>query len=835
MTLRNEPEQSPYRVWVAAIARWRRWILVGSALLCVVAALSLTRLHLDIDVLNMLPEGTPAFDDFRTFVAQFGQLDELVVLLEAERPQTLERFADEFAARLQKLPTVKEVHSRIDDAALLDGILGRYLFNYLSAADYAELAERLTPEGIERQVTALREALNAPFDLAAARAMADDPLGLRRLAAAPMVSSYAQIGSGVRRGYFESADGRALLLFVRPKASAFDIAFSEKLMNEVRSAEAATRHETTVGDVQVFYTGSYAFALEDAATMRWDIGRYTVLALIGVLIVFYIGYRNLRILPFVTYPLAVTTLVTFALSLLLFSELNAVSISFAAILYGLSIDSGICFYTRLLQEKQRPGRDGAPGMQEAVRATLAGLGRANLAASSTTAAAFLVIGFSCLSAVRQLGVLTAVGMMITSLEFFTLYPALAFSLSERGVTPLEDLQTPRLGRLAELSVRHARIVALSAAGVGVLLLAAAPYVGLDVALNHLRPRNSEAARVQDEIEARFGSRNDTAAVLVRRADLEKALEDSELVAARLRVYRAEGLVSSLQSVSTVLPSARTQRARLKLFDQLPRTAAAADLRQALQRHGFVAERFAGFLQALTQPKHDLVRFGDPALAPLSVLIEHHIRRRSGEFLVATYFAPASVAALRTVAARLRRELAPGSVAVASRALLESELAVVLHRELAYFLVFSLLGNAVLLLIGFGSLRIALGILAPVVFAVVALFAAMALGGIPLDPVNLVVTPMIFGLAVDYGVYIAARSREQGSAAAAVRWEGRAVVVAGATTIVGYGFLGLSRYPPLASMGRLAGAGLFLCLVLSFILLPALLFFAMGDGAERRDG
>ena len=41
-----------------------------------------------------------------------------------------------------------------------------------------------------------------------------------------------------------------------------------------------------------------------------------------------------------------------------------------------------------------------------------GLGGANVVASTTTAAAFLVIGFSRLAGISQLGFLTAIGMMM---------------------------------------------------------------------------------------------------------------------------------------------------------------------------------------------------------------------------------------------------------------------------------------------------------------------------------------------------------------------------------------------------------------------------------------
>jgi predicted RND superfamily exporter protein len=811
-----------YATWVASIERHHRLIIAVSVLVCIVSAVSLTRLRLDIDVLGMLPQGRPAFDDFKSFVADFGELDELVMLIQGAPLEQLERFADELTSRLAPLDTVAAVHGRINMARIRDGILGRYLYNYLPEAEYAELRERLTAAGIERQVAIDRAILSAPFDLSSAGAVVQDPLGVRQLAGRAFAEAYGEVAPKLRGGYFTSADASALLILVRPKQSAFDIDFSERLMREVRQAEAETRRDFVAAQhaapstLHVAYTGSYVYALEDAATLSGDIRRYTTLALIGVLTIFYIGYRNLRILPFVTYPLVVTTLVTFALSLLLFDQLNAVSISFAAILYGLSIDSGIYFYTRLLQEgRQQDAR-------AAVTATLAGLGRANLAASATTAVGFFVIGFSCISAVRQLGILTGVGMLLTTVQFFTLFPALGFFAAQPHGGGASRLETRRLGLWARWASRHAAPVGVVAAVVGVGLLVLASRVSLDVTLTHLQPRESEANRVQKDIEARFGQQIASGAVLVRRDEVESALQDSETVAGQLARYKSEGALQSLQSVQALLPSARTQEARLKLYNELPRAQAAETLRSALQLHGFAPQPFAEFLAEFERPRAEVVRIDNPALAPLAFLIDHHLRWRQGEYTVATYLTPAADVSLGSIADRLHQDLGDLRFRVAGRGLLEDALAVVLHRELLFFFAVGLIGNLVLLVFSFGSMRTAVAILAPVVLVVIAIFAAMTAAGIPLDPINLIVTPLIFGIGVDYGVYIVARARQQAGVPQAIHSFGRAVVVAALTTIAGFGFLGLSRFPPLRTMGLLAGAGLFLCLVLSIILLPALL-------------
>ena len=112
-----------------------------------------------------------------------------------------------------------------------------------------------------------------------------------------------------------------------------------------------------------------------------------------------------------------------------------------------------------------------------------------------------------------------------------------------------------------------------------------------------------------------------------------------------------------------------------------------------------------------------------------------------------------------------------------------------------------------------------------------LFTGMWLAGVPVDPINLIVPPLLVGIGVDNGVYLIAAVRERGGLGPAVRVVGRAIAITSLTTIAGFGFLAFSTYPPLATMGRLMAIGLSLCLAGTFLLLPALLP-ARRDGAAR---
>jgi predicted RND superfamily exporter protein len=827
--------------WAALIERHHRAILIGSLLLGALAALSLTRLRLDVDVLSMLPRGTPAFDDFKTFIAEFGQLDELVILVDGPAADRV-RFADALSERLAALPEMARVQGRLDPQAVADALLGPYLPNYLPLDAFPQVEQRLTPDGIARQVQVDKAMLAAPFDVSLPRMVAADPLGLRPIAARGLAAASPD-AAALDGGYITSQDGGALLLLARPNGSPFDIELSRRVVAETRAAIAATQAELGGAPLRVELTGGYVFALEDATTMRDDIVRFSLLAFVGVLLVFWLGYGNLRALPFLIWPLLLSSLFAFALSLLLFDELNAISLSFAAILYGLAIDSGIHFYSRYLQElgqqlhtetrrhgeeqeqssnsvlrASAPPCDDSPAI-DAVARTLASLGPANVASSGTTAAAFLVIALSALGAVHQLGVLTALGMFVTSAEFFILYPALAFWLLRAPRGGRRDLRTPRLAAWATAARRRSGAVRLTVLVLTAGAALAATRLYLDPSLNRLRPADSPALRVQEELSQRF-TRSATGALLVRGADADTALAAGERVAARLREWRREGAVERVQSVDALLPSGVVQRDRLALWNQLPREAAAQTLRDELRKQGFALPPFEPALERLAAPQTAIVRRGDPALDPIAPLIDRHLRLRADGAGAAIYVEPKAEGGWPALADRVHRELP--EAAVAARALLEDTLHGVLQRELLLFVGLSTLANLLLLLAVLRDGATAIAVLIPDLAVIVVLFGLMGVAGVPVDPINLVVTPLVLGIGVDNCVYVATLTRQFGSVGAALRVAGRAIAVTSSTTIIGFGVLGFSTYPPLATMGRLVALGLTISLVATILLLPALL-------------
>ena len=815
----------PYRRLVAWVARRHRAILIGSLALFVLSALSLLRLRLDMDLLAQLPSHSKVFTDYREYLQDFGAFDSLILLVRGARIDIVP-FADALATELGKVPEIASVRYRVDLDAVRSRFLEPHREQLLAEEDAAELARRLEPTAIAERVHGLKRALAAPMSFGARQWIAKDPLGIDEIVGRSFERRYADAMIRPSGEYFLSRGGDSLLMIVRPRESAFDTIFSERLLENVHAAERRLLDGEWRGrSVEVAHTGSYVYAVADKQIMRDDLRIYFVIAPLAVLAIFHLGLRSLRILPFVTLPLVLTTIAMFAVSLLWYGSLTMISVASAAIFYGLGIDSSIYFY-HLLREKAAELDQplDAARVEQAVADTLVEIGAATVVASTTTAIAFLVIGYSDFTGVSQLGVMTAIGMLLNIPATFILLPAMVFAWGPRAIP-----SPARESRIAEGFGRFAEWIAAHRAGVSLALLlllsavaaAGLPRLSLDTDFAHLRMGGGEAERVEQRLRAEYGAVDAQGIVVVRAEDTEAALVATERVTAVLERYRTEGVVRSISSLTTFFPSAKTASERLSRFRALPRAAAARALEHALEREGFDTAAFRGVLADLERDDRREISIEEQRDGPLAGLIEHHFRRDAESAAIATYLVPSDGASLASLQARLHADLPDVRFAFTGRPLVERELASLLRGELGWFIGASIGLNLLLVLFAERRLSSSLALLSPTIAALILYLGLMGLLGVAIDPINLIVLPLLIGLGVDDGVYLTAHARFAGSLATGVRRGAIALLLAAGTTIVGFGSLGLSRYPALVRLGLLGALGLGLCTIAALFAVPLL--------------
>ena len=98
---------------------------------------------------------------------------------------------------------------------------------------------------------------------------------------------------------------------------------------------------------------------------------------------------------------------------------------------------------------------------------------------------------------------------------------------------------------------------------------------------------------------------------------------------------------------------------------------------------------------------------------------------------------------------------------------------------------------------------------------------MALMGWTWNLMNLMAMPLMLGTGVDYTIFIQLALRRHGGDLKAVRHSvGRALMLCGATAVTGFGSLGMSSNPGMASLGRVCAVGIGANMLISVFLLPS---------------
>ncbi|MBN9119957.1 MAG: MMPL family transporter [Planctomycetes bacterium] len=113
---------------------------------------------------------------------------------------------------------------------------------------------------------------------------------------------------------------------------------------------------------------------------------------------------------------------------------------------------------------------------------------------------------------------------------------------------------------------------------------------------------------------------------------------------------------------------------------------------------------------------------------------------------------------------------------------------------------------------------------PLAAGVVFTLGLMALCGVPLNPANMIALPLIVGVGVDNGVHVLHdhRARDRRRAYRLGAATGRGVLVAGLTTVLGFGTMLIARHAGMAGLGLALTIGVSCCMAAALLLLPAAL-------------
>lgn len=791
-----------------SVLRWLVWLGLV-ALLAVGAA----RLRFDTDVLSLLPDRLEVVRGLGLHQRHFTDARELMVVLEDGTAEGAAAAAQELARALRAESNLVArvvwqppwLENRSEAAELV-------AFLWLNSGSMAlsELADRLSPGNVARTLEETRQRLAtsmSPEDFALG---GYDPYGLTRL---PDGALSAQAALHTEHAGFASADGTRRLLFVQARPELGDYRACRLWMADLERVVTTARAVGTIPDtVRIGYTGRPAFVAETAGGMEEDMAGSSGGTLMVIALLFWLSHRRLRPLAWLMVVLVLILGGTLALGGVTLGRLNVVSLGFAAILLGLAEDFGIVLY----QESRSH-----PELEAGALRRRAGPGI--WWSAITTAGAFLTLNLSVLPGLRQLGTLVALGVLLAA--GVMLYGYLPVLLRLRR--PADRQPQTAAAERWRLFEPRTLISAPVAWGMTWGLLGVAGVVlaigGLrfDRSPEALEPRDSQARAALRQVADILGQSETALWVLAPgRDDAEVALR-LERVETVLAVAVSNREIAGFTLPTRLWPDPDRQASNRAVVASL--VGREGELRASAIEAGFTTEAL-GLTERVFETWRRALTGGGvywPTNATSRWLLDR-VAARSDAGRVAlglVQTASSEVGGAWVEPAWISGVQATGAV-VSGWGLLGRTIFEVVLRELPWVL--ALVGVLVVgsLWFAFRSVREVLLSLATIGFAAVLLGAVMHVLGWAWNLMNLMALPLLMGMSVDFSIHLQLALRaHDGDRLAVRRSMGRALLLAGATTVAGFASLSFATNRGIASLGQTCALGITLALLTAVYLLP----------------
>jgi lauroyl/myristoyl acyltransferase len=434
----------------------------------------------------------------------------------------------------------------------------------------------------------------------------------------------------------------------------------------------------------------------------------------------------------------------------------------------------------------------------------------------------MLLNFAALPGLGQLGTLVALGVLLAAVVILFGYLPIALKRRPRnGKTHQASISTGASVHKSWPAGKLARPITFALPVVTLALLWHRPPA-VDHTAEALSPTDSPAYVAMKAIESHLAGNGEPLWILVSGRDESEVARRMDLLAARVRLPEAQQWLGKVTFPIALWPRPEWQQTNrvtaAGLFSQ------SDSLRTAVLAAGFNDEGFALTKTILETWEHAGTATGAvwPTNEASRWLLEKVAVRTDHGWLALGIAQPTtnSAAAYAGAVAALGETLADNDARLTGWSALGEALLAHTARRLPWLAVAMVLLVAFCLWLAFRNVREVLLSFAALGAGFLGLLALMSLLGWSWNLMNLMAVPLLLGASVDYTIHTQlALRRNAGDITGFRRTTGRALLLGGATTIVGFASLAWAGNAGLASLGLVCSAGVACGLLASVGLLP----------------
>lgn len=745
-----------------------------------------------------------ADDNKSAIFANVKAKDKIVVMITGDDPERVAEAGTVFENGLAGAVDeglINGVTSRVDETVVgrcVEFVYGN-LPIFLKEEDYAEMERRLTREGIDSVVAGVYNRLTSPAGMVTGEMALRDPFGMGSRLLGEFGRFNPHLQYEIYDGRLFTEDLRTMLMFVEPTNGLGDTGSNDELVDRIEKAERAAETE----GVKVECIGGPIVAVYNARQIKRDTTLTLGIAIVFILAVIALSFRNRWSIPLIVMPPAFGALFALAMVWMVKGEISAIAIGAGTVIVGISLSYSIHIVSHL-------------NHTSSVRELIRELTRPLTIGCMTTIGAFAALMFTSSELLQDMGLFSVFALVGTVLFCLVFLP--------QFIKAAPDVPKSRLLRGIERVVGYGydanKWVVIPVCVATVVALFYYKDVEFDDDISNINYVPEHILKAERRSAVIFGDESDEVYMVTGSGDLGALVEEYEELGKMMGAYVDSGVVEEYVAIGDFLVAPEEQDVRLRRWNDFWTRHGAetmAEMTGAARKRGFRDGAFEPFADLISR-EYGRCGYSHEEIRDVPVVSEW-INTANGMTTVLSRITIDDDGEKERIYGNVD---GLGNTAVIDRAYFSSKMVESTSEDFNYILLVSSLIVFLGLLLSYGRIELTLLTFLPMCISWVVILGMMAVFGIKFNIVNIILATFIFGIGDDFSIFIMdGLLQEFKNGKRVLAAHKTAIFFSAFTAIVGMGVLIFAEHPALKSIALISVLGLSVVVFVSYTIQPVL--------------
>jgi len=732
-------------------------ILMISMIIFLFAVFAVSRLEIESNMEDMLPNDSESLIATQAFNKYFDSSDQMMVIITADEQyltdapelfhETSKQFMQEFSKVLREEEYINSVMYKIDLNEMKE-----FEWTFLDLSVYNDITSAIDK---------------------------NDVLTIEKILQEVELSN----GALDREEYIQSETEKHYMMIVKPLIDQKNFIESrEAFYTGVNDHIDRLTNEEHYEHLTVGLTGGAFIQDLESDKIAFDSLLETMIVTISlILIVVIVFFGNLKLPALAMYPLLLGALLAGACAYLIYGSINMFSISFALLLMGLGIDFAVHILARYQEEKLN-----GKSLDQAVMIAKKSTGSSIVIGAITTAIAFGAFSIAEFKAFEQMGIISAIGLICLCLVMLILMPIL-IQLFDRSNSKIRTRKMfVWLEHYTNLIITHGKWVVVIIILVCIGLFSTVMNTDMETELSAVYPDNLPSLEWVETVEEAFNHNINSLSLYV---------DDLKLLERVVDQLEKREDIKKVDSILNYLPSDMTEKLTviqrldiyLKTYDMdlfseyHLKEMTINDLPNEIQNNYLGKE---GKLRLEVVPNIDIYNQED--YEKLMTGIEDIVGRQ-----------PVGIPTIM------------------------NEVTLLVKEDMIKISFICLMIVFAVAWIAFKKIRYAVLTVIPLILTLYTTLGVLPILNIQINIFSIAAFPLIIGIGIDSAIHLIHRLEDNCELALSqkVSNTGKAIMLTALTSIIGFGSLANINHPGLSNLGLTVAVGMILSIIFTLTVIP----------------